>query len=250
MNLRALAFLLLPLTLLGQAPPRTARGMYTTGAALTRPGVLDLELGLLGRGGPGDTREGLMPGKLFLGLVPGMDLRCSWGTMARRGGEGGDPAPAFRDAWLGPQVELGSQDELGVLVSASWLRKVPVGARRAANGLEEEALLLALARVQDGWSLDGNLIVSWIQPPEGGRIPEPTATLALSRRLSERLTVTGELRGTGATALGPRNGAALVSFQWEAGPNLLLDAGVEAGMGPGAPDTVFAGLSCTLGTLF
>lgn len=256
MSRRGLFWALLALSPLGaeEEAPNPARGTYTTTAAVTDPGAVDLELGYARiRSREGSRLEG-MPTQLFLGLVEGLDLRVYWTGPNRFTSAEGETRSAVAEPWIGGQWRFLSQDRFGVEVALGGFHKVPHAEAKEgiASGHAEDQLLLALSRSSGPWLVDLNLIQNWVTRGEGpGRVRVPSASLCVTRLLGKGWNFSLDLYVLGGSELAQVNSSLLGALNWRVRPDLVLDFGVDAGLNQATPhSTLFVGLAWSVGRLW
>jgi hypothetical protein len=221
------------------------RPTVTSGAGISAPGWLELELGGQRLGGNGQERRNSLPYLLKyslneqVALLLGGDAQV--GVPGRQGG--GDTlltlkarAPDSADG-----VSLGLEATL----------KLPTAAEGLGSGKRDESLKGIVGfNLPAGFHLDTNLQLTRLGAvsPGQGRTQLAWAT-AVSHQLGDAWTLAGDLSGTRQSGA-PYTAQFLAAASFAASKRLVLDGGMAAGLNHDSPKwTVFAGLTVLLGQL-
>lgn len=252
----ALSACLLPPSLGAQEvpAPKACRPLFTTSAAPTDPGVLELEFGgqkIYNRDGSADR---LFPTQFNLGVTPWLDLRAGWGGPILREDSQGDVVKGGTDPVLGGQVLFLRQDRAGFdLGLAFWHKEARASvAKGIGTGKNDDTVLATFSRTQGRLLVDVNAGANFLGRPAGdGRVRQGALSLALTYALAPGWNLTFDTYALAATELNKRATSSILAVSHECSPSLCLDLGVEAGYNAGAPKySLNAGLVWRIGRLW
>jgi len=226
------------------------RPTVASGAAISLPGWLELELGGQRLGGHGADRRGSLPYLLKysvneqLALLLGGDARVSSRPAGGPTLSGmGDTALTLK--WRGTAAPAGTS--YGVEASV----KFPTAATGLGSGERDLGLKgIYGLDIAEGWHLDGNLLVNRLGGIEAGQGRLQSAwAMALSHSVGPAWTLAADLSGThqrGVADTVQLLGAASYALS----PRLVLDGGLARGLNRNTPKwTLFAGMTVLLGQL-
>lgn len=256
MRNRLLACLLLPLTLRAEEPPLEVnpnRPTFANPALTTQSGQAELEWG----GQQSQMRDGSTafstPTLLKLGLMKDLELRLASPGYLRLASPGADTVSGPGDFNLAVQWCYRHDGLFGMDQALQVSHTFPTASasKGLGSGAASDGLILLFSRDMGPYHLDVNLLESWLgRTPEagGGRVRQPAATASLSRTLTEAWSLTGEVYTIGATEMNPRVVSNLWAVGYKVSSRLVLDAGLDLGLTPGAQKaSFFAGLTFALG---
>jgi len=217
--------------------PRLAREAFTTGAGVTDPGVLMLNLGAQA----GFDRDGAesrrMPTQLALGLASWLDVRVAWSGPTRLQDADGGSRSGGGDPLFGGQIQALRQDQAGLDLGLAYWHKLPRASiqKGIGSGKADDTLLATGTRTAGDWEFDANAGANWLGRQDGsGRIRQGVATLAVTRTLGPGWNLSLDTSALAATELGPRSVTSLLALGRDLSPDLTVDLGAEAGLTRGA----------------
>jgi len=229
------------------------RPTFATPALTTQEGVAELELGLqrseLRDGG----RNAWSPFLLKLGLLRTVELRLGGIGFLRQSPAGAAATSGFGDTTLGVQWTYLPHGPLGVdqALQVTWKFPTASAAKGLGSGETDRTAMLLLSRDFGPFHADANALVTWLgldRSSGGGTAQQPAATLCVSRTISERWSLTGELYAIGKTSQNPRIVSNLWAVGYKVSSRLVLDGALDLGLTRGAPRVSFlAGFTTGLG---
>lgn len=234
--------------------PTPARELATASAAITEPGVLNLNLEIRQGFGPDQEQTRRFPAQLALGVLPWLDLRVAWSGPTTLKDAGGASVSGPGDPLVGGQVQVLAQDRAGLDLGLAYWHKLPraSAAKGIGSGRDDDSLVLSASHVDGPWQVDLNAGANWLGDPEkGGRVRQPVASMAVTRALAPGWSASLEAAVQAGTRLGPRSASGLLAVSRSVNPNLTLDLGLEAGLTRGAERlAVHAGLAWRIARLW
>jgi hypothetical protein len=144
--------------------PKACRPLFTTGAGLTDPGVLELGFGEQSTSNHDGSGARTFPTQLKLGINQWFDLRAGWSGHVRRWDSSGQSTMGFGDPQIGGQVFLSGQEKTGVDLGLAYWHKIPRASvlKQIITGRPDDSLMLVLSRTLGRWGIDLNAGVNWI----------------------------------------------------------------------------------------
>ena len=233
-----------------QAPSVTPyRPSVSTPAALSAPGSLEIEAGMLRARGSGVARLDSLPYTLKLAFTPDWGLRFGGDAWVRQRDESGASlgGPGDSSIVLKRRFEVDEASAFGLEAGATLTT-----ARRGIGSGKSDFSLLGIYSTDLGdYHADLNLGSTRIGAiePGGGRTQTLWAA-SLSRSIDDRWGVVGEVSGTRQRGV---EGSSQILFaaSYNVSKSLTLDAGVARSLRPGVADrSFFAGLTVLGGRLF
>lgn len=224
-----------PVECLEAAAPRP---LFTTGAAVADPGVLELELGGQKIYNQDGTSDRNIPAQLNMGICEWFDVRLGWGGPTLRKDAQGLLQELNPDPVFGSQIQCLKQDKAGVDMGIAWWHKVPVGnvAKGASTGKHDDTLLLTLSKNIGRWAFDLNAGANFIGRPEGsGRVRQEAVSLAITYAVAPKWNITLDTYHLSKTELGEAAFSSILAVSREITPDLTVDVGFEFGHTDGAP---------------
>ncbi|CAN5156377.1 hypothetical protein BH11PSE10_BH11PSE10_08560 [soil metagenome] len=221
------------------------RPTVTSGAALSAPGWLELELGGQRLGGNDQERRNSLPYLLKYSINERLALLL--------GGDAQLAVPGLH--WRGDTlltIKARAPDPAdGVSLGLEATLKLPTAAVDLGSGKRDESLKgIVGIDLPEGFHLDSNLLITRLGAisPGQGRTQLAWAA-ALSHPLGDAWTLAGDLSGTRQSGA-PSTAQFLAAASFAASKRLVLDGGMAAGLNHDTPKwTVFAGLTVLLGRL-
>lgn len=228
--------------------PSTSRVMFTDCAEVVEPGAFQIDFGVAARSFRDGGKATVSPTLLYLGVLPGLDLRLYTDGYARLEGPRGEARHGFTDAWLGFQWRFLDLSGLGIQASVNgWHKEAHADrARGFSTGRADDDWGVVLQQVRGPWMWAARVGGIWSGVPEdqgGGTARQGYVAGSLTRRLSPRANLCAELYALEGTRLGGHATATQWSFVWE-GDRATFDVGVDVGLSQAAPKWVLtAGVS-------
>jgi hypothetical protein len=218
--------------------PKACRPLFTTSAAPTDPGVLELEFGAQYIRNRDGSTDRLFPTQLNLGVTPWLDLRAGWGGPILRKDSQGDEVQGGTDPVFGGQALFLRQDRAGLDLGLAYWHKQARGsiAKGISTGRNDDTVLLTLSRTAGRLLVDLNAGANFLGRPEGGRVRQGALSLALTYAFAPRWNLTLDTYALAATELNKRATSSILAVSHEARPDLCVDLGVEVGHDGGAPE--------------
>jgi hypothetical protein len=229
------------------------RPTFANPALTTQPGVAELEFGLQRSTFRDGSTAFAEPTLLKLGAAKDFEIRLATSGWLRQTAPGSDAVNGFSDASLGLQWCYVHDGLFGMDQAVQVFHKFPTADadKGLGSGAPDDGVILLFSRDIGSNHLDVNLLETrqGRRAVDGGQhFWQPAGTVSFSHNLSDAWSITGELYGIGANALGPRIVSNLWCVAYKVSPRLVLDAGVDVGLTTEAPKyTVFAGLTVGLG---
>ena len=232
-------------------PLVTDRPDFTEAPNVVGARTLQLEAGQTSTRAAGLLTTTYGEGLLRIGVSARAELRLGLSSYVRGHASGSDPArpvtSGFGDPSLGAKIVLvpegrGAMPATSLLVGTS----LPLGSAAHGSHAAEPGAKLALAwALGERWAVSSNLNHTWLASDDGGRTPEPAASLSVARTLTARIGSYVEafaLRPRGGTGTQYVNGGLTLLLS----PQCQVDArlGTSIGSAPaGATRFVGAGLA-------
>lgn len=226
------------------------RPSVSTPAALSAPGWLEVETGLQSTGAVDPARRESLPYTLKLAFTPDWGIRIGGDALVRQRSADGSSLRGGGDTTIVLKRRLAVNDasafglELGV--------KLPTARNGLGTGHNDAGLNgIYSADFAGKWHADLNLNVNRLGgvDPGVGRWQKGWAA-ALSRNLTERWGIVGELSGTHQAGNGSTS-QALVAASCSVSPAITLDLGVSKGLTAASGAwSVFSGVTFLAARLF
>ena len=213
--------------------PRLAREAFTTGAGVTDPGVLVLNLGAQAGFDRDGAKSRRMPTQLALGLTSWLDARVAWSGPTRLQDAVGGSRSGGGDPLFGGQAQALHQDQAGLDLGLAYWHKLPRASvqKGIGSGKADDTLLATGTRTAGAWEFDANAGANWLGRQDGpGRIRQGVATLAVTRTLGPGWNLSLDTSALAATELGARSVTSLLALSRDLTPDLTVDLGAEAGL--------------------
>lgn len=228
------------------------RPSVSTPAALSAPGWLEVETGLQSTGAVDPARRESLPYTLKLAFTPDWGVRIGGDALVRQRSADGSSLRGGGDTTIVLKRRLAVNDasafglELGV--------KLPTARNGLGTGHGDAGLNgIYSADFAGNWHTDLNLNVNRLGgvDPGASRWQKGWAA-ALSRNLTERWGIAGELSGTHRTGSGSGSTSqALVAASCSVSPAITLDLGVSKGLNAASGAwSVFSGVTFLAARLF
>lgn len=221
------------------------RPTVTSGAALSAPGWLELELGGQRLGGHDQDRRNSLPYLLKYSLDERFALLLGGDALVAVPGLRGSGDTALTLKYRAPDPSVG----LSIGMEATL--KLPTASNGLGSGKRDESLKAIVGiDLPESFHLDTNLLVTRLGAisPGQGRTQLAWAA-ALSHPLGDAWTLAGDLSGTRQTGA-PSTVQFLAAASYAASKRWVFDGGLAAGLNHDTPKwTVFAGVTVLLGRL-
>ncbi len=226
------------------------RPSVSTPAALSAPGWLEIEAGVQRSRADDPVRRENLPYTVKLAFSPDWGVRIGGDAMVHQIGADGSAQRGGGDTGivLKRRFALSDASAFGLELGA----KLPTAASGLGSGHTDVGLNgIFSSDFADNWHTDINRLATHLGGMEGGASPwQHGWAAALSRNLSERLGVVGELSGTHQTA-NPRTAQALLATSYALTRSVTLDIGVSKGLNAASSGwSVFSGLTFLAARLF
>lgn len=231
-----------------------SRPTASNGADTTQCGVVEAEYGFERQWPGGSAQRDYLSGGLRLGLTPHLDFHWASGDFWNIVDESG-VRTGFGDTWLGLKYHFLTQTRHWPSLGVFYQVKVPTANenKEIGSGEFDHAISFLVSKDISRFHFDFN-----VTPLLAGRHGSPGVdhntglALSFSVPLTHRLSLVGE--GYGYTFLNdqtPAIASVMTAVTFQVHPRLLLDAGLDVGVSPDAPDKrVFVGGTYAMGNLF
>lgn len=216
----------------GEITVNPNRPSFANPATTTMPGVAELEFGLQRTLFPDSSRSDFQSTLLKLGITEDFELRIGWNGIARNTDPGGASQSGPSDPNIGFTWRFLRQDAAGADLALSYAHKFPRASveKGIGSGVADDTLVLLASRDFGKLHADFNVLETWVGQPDGPRIKQPGAALALTHPLSGAWGIGAEVYAIGASDAGPRTLATLWNLSYQVSPRLVLDAGFDRGL--------------------
>ena len=218
------------------------RPSVSTPAALSAPGWLEIEAGVLRARGGGDTRRDSLPYTLKLAFTPDWGLRLGGDAWVRQSDETGQRISGGGDSSVVLKRRFGIDDAsaFGLELGAT----LPTGRRGISSGKSDYSLNGIYSADIGAYHTDINLTSTRIGAVDPGTSRAQALWAAsLSKSLSDRWGVVGEFSGTRQRGVDGTS-QFLVAASYNVSKSLTLDAGFARSLRSGVPDrSFFTGLT-------
>lgn len=225
------------------------RPSVSTPAALSAPGWLEIEAGLLRENAPGGSRRGSVPYTLKLAFTQDWGIRIGGDAWVTQRDEAGQRLRGLGDSVIVLKRRFGIDEfsAFGLEAGATLLT-----GRNGLGAEKSDYSLNAIYSADRGpWHTDLNIVSTRIgrAEPEAGRTQLLWAA-SLSRSISGPWGVVGELSGTRQRGVDGTT-QALGALSYNVSKSLTLDAGLTRSIRSGPANwSVFTGLTMLAGRLF
>ena len=226
------------------------RPSVSTPAALSAPGWLEVEAGFQSSRAEDPVRRQSLPYTLKLAFTPDWGIRIGGDALVRQLGADGSEVNGGGDTTIVLKRRLAINDasafglELGV--------KFPT-ARSGLGSGHSDVILNGIysSDFAENWHIDINAGATHLGGAESGASHWQAAwAAALSRNLTDKWSVGGELSGTQRRGAG-NTSQALVASSYSISPSLVVDIGVSKGLNAASGGwSVFAGATFLAARLF
>lgn len=226
------------------------RPSVSTPAALSAPGWLEVEAGLQRSRADDPQRRDTLPYTLKLAFTPDWGLRLGGDAFVRQLNADGSRASGAGDITvvLKRRFAVDSDSAFGAELGV----KIPTARADLGTGHTDVGINgIYSADFGSNWHVDVNATATHL----GGTVAGQSAwqkgwAVAISRSLTDRWGVVGELSGTQRSGVG-RTSQALVATSYSISPALVVDAGVSKGLNAASGGwSVFTGLTFLAARLF
>ena len=225
------------------------RPSVSTPAALSAPGWLEVEAGLLRANGPAVARRDSLPVTAKLAFTADWGVRIGSDSWVRQRDENGQRLSGGGDTSivLKRRFAVDEATAFGLEAGAT----VATGKSGIGNGKSDYSVNGIYSADLGDFHTDINIVATRIGnvDPGAGRVQTLWAA-SLSRSLTERWGVVAEVSGTRRRGV-DGTGQILAAASYNVSKSLTLDAGAARSIRSGGPDTfVFAGFTWLVGRLF
>lgn len=225
------------------------RPSVSTPAALSVPGWLEVEAGLQSSRAADPVRRNSLPYTLKLAFSPDWGLRVGGDLVVRQRAADGSVLRGGGDTSLVLKRRLAVNDasafgvELGV--------KFPTARTGVGSGHSDASLNgIYSSDFAQNWHTDINLSATRLGGDQGISPWQKGWAAALSRNLSEKWGIVGELSGTRQSA-NASTSQALVATSYSVSPSMTFDFGVSKGLSAASGGwSVFSGVTFVAAHLF
>jgi len=249
----ALSMTLVCTGLLAQEAPSPCRPLFTTSAALTDIGAVDLQFGAQRGSHWNGAQITAFPTEIDLGLTSWFDFRAAWSGHNRLRDNEGNCSDGFGDPQIGGQVFFAPQDKLGVDLGLAYWHKIPRASvvKGIGSGKVDDSGVLVLSRTDGCWEWDLNVGANWLGRSEGSRVRQAVGSICVTYLAAPGWNITLDTYAVGKTELGPNTVSSILAVSRRVSPSLVLDVAVEAGLNQAATKlTLNAGLVWRVGRIW
>lgn len=228
--------------------PSTSRVMFTDCAEVVEPGAFQVDFGVASRNFREAERVTCLPTLLYFGVLPGLDLRVYTDGYTRMGEGDGLARHGHTDFWAGLQWQFLNASGMGIQASVNGWHKEPNANRHRgfSSGEADDDWAVVLQQTRGAWMWATRVGGIWngVSKEEGGgTVRQGYVACSLTRRLSSRANLCGEVYAIEGTRRGGHMNSTQWSFVWEA-DRATFDVGVDVGLSKAAPKWVLtAGVS-------
>lgn len=231
-----------------------SRPTVSNGADTTQCGVVEAEYGFERQWPDAGAHRDDVSGGFRLGLTPHLDFHWSSGDFWNIVDQNGERI-GFGDTWLGLKYHFVAQTKYRPSLGIFYQGKVPSAdeTKGFGSGEVDHAISFLVSKDISRFHFDFN-----VTPLLAGRHGAPGVdhntgfALSFSVPLTRHLGLVGE--GYGYTFLNDQNPAlasTMAGVTYQVNPRFLLDAGMDIGVSPDAPDRrVFVGGTYAIGNLY
>jgi hypothetical protein len=225
------------------------RPSVSTPAALSAPGWLEVEAGLERARGSGAARSDALSYTLKLAFTPDWGVRLGGDAFVRQTDESGQRLSGTGDTSVVLKRRFAVNDDQAFGIEAG--ATLPTGRDGIGSGKSDVMFNGIYSADLGAYHLDLNLGgTRFGQAQSGSSRVQALWAAGLSRSLSERWSVVGELSGTRQRGK-PSTQQFLVAGGYSLSNRLALDAGLSRSLHSGTPDwSVFAGLTWLAARIF
>ena len=227
----------------GDAPSVTPyRPSVSTPAALSAPGWLEIEGGALLSRGATDTRRDSLPYTLKLAFSPDWGVRVGGDAWVRQTDPAGQRISGAGDTSIVLKRRFAVDDASAFGLEAG--ATLPTGRRAISSGKSDLSLNAIYSADIGAYHTDLNLVTTRVGAVDAGVSRMQTLWAAsLSKSISERWGVVGELSGTHQRGVAGTS-QLLLAASYNVSKSLTLDAGFAHSLRSGVPDrSFFTGLT-------
>jgi len=214
------------------AGPKPCRELFTTAAAVTDTGVLQLNAGAQEARDKEGGQARRFPSQLALGAASWFDLRVAWSGPTTLKDPGGNSQSGGGDPLFGGQVQALRQDQAGLDLGAAYWHKLPRASveKGIGTGKADDTLLLTASRTEGPWEFDGNAGANWLgRPDRDGRARQGVLSLAVTWLAAPGWNASLDTVALGGSAMGARTLTSILAVSRDLTPDLTVDLGVEGG---------------------
>jgi hypothetical protein len=231
-----------------------SRPTVTTATDTTQCGVVEIEYGLERQWPGGGANRDDLSGGLRFGLTPKLDFHWSSGDFVHLMNGDGDRT-GYGDNWLGLRYRVLEQTKHRPSLGLAYQAKVPSAAvnKGLGSGQVDHAPSFLVSKDIHPVHLDFNVMPLFAGRQLGSGFDRNVGfALSAAGPLARRFGIVGE--GYGYTALNldnPAFGSTMLAFTFQAQSRLILDAGLDIGVTPGAPrKRVFVGVTYAIANVY
>jgi len=233
--------------------PKPLREIFTSGAGVTDPGVLQFNAGTQTRYGRDGSEAMAFPAEVFLGITSWFDLRAAWNGPTSLKDPQGSSQSGGADPLFGSQIQALHQEKAGLDLGLAYWHKLPRASveKGIGSGKADDTLLLTASRTIGCWEFDLNAGANWLgRPGADSRSRQGVGSLAVTRAFGA-WNASLDTFALAATGAGPRTVTSILAVGRDISPRLCLDLGAEAGLTRGAERLALdAGLVWRIGHLW
>jgi hypothetical protein len=225
------------------------RPSVSTPAALSAPGWIEVEAGVLQARGPAVARRDSLPYTVKLAFTPDWGVRIGGDAWVRQRDDDGQRVSGGGDTVivLKRRFAVDEATAFGLEAGAT----VPTGKSGIGSGRSDYSINGIYSADLGDFHTDVNIVATRIGnvDPGAGRVQTLWAA-SLSKSLTERWGVVAEISGTRQRGV-DGTGQVLAAASYNVSKSLTLDAGVAKSIRSGGPDSfVFAGFTWLAARLF
>jgi hypothetical protein len=226
------------------------RPSVSTPAALSAPGWIEVEAGVNSSGGVDPSRRENLPYTVKLAFTPDWGVRIGGDAIVHERAADGTGLTGFGDTSVVLKRRFAVSDASAFGLEAGV--KFPTARTGLGSGSTDATVngIFSSDFAKD-WHTDINLLATRVGGVEEGvsRFQNAWAA-AVSRNLTEKLGVVGEMSGTHQRGIGPTS-QGLVAMSYSVAPSLTVDLGVSKGFSAASGGwSMFSGLTFLAAKLF
>ncbi len=226
------------------------RPSVSTPAALSAPGWLEAEVGVVSSQGDDPARRQSMPFAIKLAFTPDWGIRVGSEGVFRQKGADGSVARGAGDTVFVLKRRLAVDDATAFGLEAGV--KLPTARSTLGSGHTDTFLNgIFSSDFAPAWHVDLNAWITHLGGADSGQSSwQQGWAAALSRNLTERWGVVAELSGTDQRG-SAHTGLALAATSYSVSPGLTVDLGVSKGLNSASGGwSVFTGATFLVARLF
>ena len=216
------------------------------------PGLFQLEYGWTHSKLDADHDDDALGSLFRFGVAPGLELRFGWDNFVRES----EPLSVHKgvgDSLLGAQYQFNHESSRMPVLAFGYGAKLPTADSSLGSGEVDHAFALLLGKTFGKTVFDVNAVYRMAgREAEPGFDSNKTLIITVARPLKGPVGIIGEVLGeSGLNTKHEAFATALVALTFKLTPRLVLDAGIEAGFTPHAPDRhLVFGFTYAFGNLY